>query len=148
MKKFNFSLDGVLNYKHQILESVKTDYNKALLIVNNQEQKIKNLISEYTLQNNSYNSQKEVGINPMQAMSYINYLQQLEKNIQKETLLLNEFKEFEKNKRIELVKAKQETSSIEKLKEKQREEYDKQVVKTEEIFIEELISSKHFRNSK
>lgn len=148
MKKFNFSLDGVLNYKHQILESVKTDYNKALLMLNNQEHKVQNLIKEYSIQNNSYNSQKEIGINPMQAMSYINYLQQLEKNIQKETLLLNEFKEAEKNKRKELVQAKQETSSIEKLKEKQREEYDKQVVKIEEIFIEELISSKHFRNNK
>ena len=47
----------------------------------------------------------------------------------------------EEAKRNEVVEAKKETSSIDKLKEKKRQEYDKVVQKEEEQFIEEFVAT-------
>ena len=49
----------------------------------------------------------------------------------------------EEKKRSEVVEAKQETSSIDKLKEKKLKEYEKAVQKQEELFIEEFVSTKN-----
>ena len=46
------------------------------------------------------------------------------------------------SKRSEVVEAKKETSSIDKLKEKKFKEYEKAVQKEEEQFIEEFVATK------
>ena len=44
-------------------------------------------------------------------------------------------------KRAELVAARQETASLEKVRERKHEEYRYQIQKSEELFIEELVAS-------
>ena len=44
-------------------------------------------------------------------------------------------------KRQEVVEAKKETSSIDKLKERRKEEYKKEALKEEEHFIEEFVTT-------
>ena len=61
--------------------------------------------------------------------------------IQRETLRLEALREAEEKKREEVVEAKKETSSIEKLKERKLEDYNKAVLKSDEQFIEEFVSS-------
>ena len=48
---------------------------------------------------------------------------------------------MEEKKREAVVEAKKETSSIEKLKEKKLDAYQKAVAKSEELFIEEFVST-------
>ena len=55
--------------------------------------------------------------------------------------LLEELRAQEEAKREQVVEAKKETSSIEKLKEKKLEAYHKEEAKSEELFIEEFVSS-------
>ena len=43
---------------------------------------------------------------------------------------------------MEVVEAKKETSSIDKLKERKQMEYDKEVQKQEEHFIEEFVTTR------
>ena len=54
---------------------------------------------------------------------------------------LEELRRQEEAKRLEVVAAKQDTSSIEKLKEKKLDSYNKAVQKSEEAMIDEFVST-------
>lgn len=74
--------------------------------------------------------------------TYENYLDALRLKILQKQELLVKLQTQEEAKRNEVVEAKKETSSIDKLKERKREEYEKEVQKEEEHFIEEFVSTK------
>ena len=69
----------------------------------------------------------------------------LERTIQRETDKLAERRRKEEKKRQEVVDAKIDTSSIEKLKEHKLEDYNKAVQKAEEVLIDEFVSSARAR---
>lgn len=71
----------------------------------------------------------------------------LENDIERETAKLAEIRKKEEAKREEVIEAKKETSSLEKLKDKKLELYQKAVQKSEETFIEEFVVSARSRNS-
>ena len=80
-----------------------------------------------------------------EALSYQSGLRVLESQIQKETEQLERFRKDEERKRERVVEARKETASIEKLREKKLGAYQKAVAKSEELFIEEFVSSRnHF----
>ncbi|MPN20524.1 hypothetical protein SDC9_167903 [bioreactor metagenome] len=60
--------------------------------------------------------------------------------IQREKRHLEVLQKREEEKRAEVVEVKIETSTLEKLKEKKLEQYNKEVQKSEELFIEEFVS--------
>ncbi len=64
----------------------------------------------------------------------------LEVEIQKEKRHLEALQKREEDKRAEVVEVKIETSTLEKLKEKKLEQYNKEMQKSEELFIEEFVS--------
>ena len=64
-----------------------------------------------------------------------------ELEIQVETQRLEELQAEEEKRREAVVEAKKETSSIEKLREKKLDAYHKAEAKSEELFIEEFVSS-------
>lgn len=74
--------------------------------------------------------------------TYENYLDSLGVKIRKKYEELAKLREKEEAKRSEVVEAKKETSSIDKLKEKKFKEYEKAVQKEEEQFIEEFVATK------
>ena len=126
MKKFKFSLDSVLSYKQQVLERAWQDYRDC---------------------DGEYRQKKEQGITITDAMVYQNGLRVLERDIQRETDRLEELRRKEEKKRQEVVDAKIDTSSIEKLKEKKLDLYNKEVAKGEEVLIDEFVSSARARAS-
>jgi flagellar FliJ protein len=54
---------------------------------------------------------------------------------------LLKLKKKEEHKRNEVVEARKEKASIEKLKEKKLDQYNKEVLRSEELFIEEFVSN-------
>lgn len=74
--------------------------------------------------------------------TYENYLESLLIKIRRKKELLARLREQEEAKRQEVVEAKKETSSIDKLKEHKQMEYDKEVQKQEEHFIEEFVTTR------
>ena len=76
-----------------------------------------------------------------EALMYQNALRAAELEIQRETKRLEELEAVAEKRREAMVEAKKETSSIEKLKEKKLEAYHKEEAKSEELFIEEFVSS-------
>lgn len=140
MKKFNFQLESVMNYKQQNLENKKAEHAAAIALVNAQNEKINALGENYKEINVEFNAKKMTGITIIEAMEYSSFLYKLEVEIQREKVYLEELKKKEDEKRADMVEVKIETSTLEKLKEKKLEIYQKEVQKSEEQFIEEFVS--------
>ena len=147
MKKFKFALDSVLSYKEQVLESLQGEHAAILAQVREQEEVLEAVWQDYRDCNEEYRQRKTEGLSIVDAMLYQNGLRALEAEIQQETQRLEELKKQEEAKRQEVVDAKIDTSSIEKLKDKKRELYNKEVAKNEELLIDEFVSSARARAS-
>ncbi len=145
MKKFKFSLDSVLSYKEQVLEALQGEHAVILAQVREQEEVLAAAWREYRDCDAEYSRRKAEGIAITDAMVYQNGLRVLERNIQRETDKLEELRKKEDAKRQEVVDAKIDTSSIEKLREKKLEFYNKEVAKSEEVLIDEFVSSARAR---
>lgn len=145
MKKFKFALDSVLSYKEQMLEALQGEHAVILARVREQEQALEAVWQAYRDCDDEYRQRKAEGITIMDAMFYQNGLRVLEQDIQRETDKLEELKQQEEAKRQEVVDAKIDTSSIEKLKEKKLDLYNKEVAKSEEVLIDEFVSSARAR---
>lgn len=142
MKKFTFQLETVMDYKNQKLESKRNEHGQAIAKVNEQKEKIAEIIQKYSGVNREFNERKCRGITIVEAMEYSVFLQKLDSQLKKEEGVLTELKKTEEKKRSEVVSVKIETSTLEKLKEKKFDQYRKDVQKSEELFIEEFITRK------
>lgn len=142
MKKFKFSLDTVLSYKGQVLESLKGEHARAIARVRQCEQELEDLERERDTCGKELEAGRAAGMSIQDARSYSTYWEALGYRIQQKQQELEKVRLAEEKKREEVVEAKKETSSIEKLKEHKLEEYNKQVQKQEEQLIEEFVSTK------
>ena len=145
MKKFKFSLDSVLSYKEQVLEALQGEHAVIMAEVREQEEVLESVWREYRDCYAEYSRRKAEGMTITDALVYQNGLRVLERDIQRETDKLEELRKKEEAKRQEVVDAKIDTSSIEKLKEKKLELYNKEVAKSEEVLIDEFVSSARAR---
>ena len=141
MKKFRFSLETVLEYKQQILDSLQAEHGAILARIRQQEEHIEMLEAEYRHLSQEFNRRKTEGISILDALKYEQYLRAMERQIQQAVYRLEELRRQEEAKRLEVVAAKQDTSSIEKLKEKKLDSYNKAVQKSEEAMIDEFVST-------
>ena len=141
MKKFSFSLDKVLDYKQQILESVQAEHAAAIAEVQRQEEVLQEAWHGYRAYNEEFCESKKTGLLITEALFYETRLRAMEGCIQKETEQLKKLRQAEEQKRNAVVEMRKETASLEKLKEKKQALYQKAVQKSEEAFIEEFVSN-------
>lgn len=141
MKKFRFSLESVLDYKQQALDSLKREYGAIVAQVKAQEDYLAGLESDYREMDAEFCQRKLEGIAILDAMRYEQYLRAMERQIQQAILRLEDLRRLEEAKRAEVVSAKQDTSAIEKLKDKKLDSYNKAVQKSEEAMIDEFVST-------
>ena len=78
----------------------------------------------------------------MEAMKYETGIEVLEATVRREAAKLKELQKAEEQKRAALVEAKQETQSLEKLKDLKRGEYDAAIAKAEEKEIDDLVMAR------
>ena len=142
MKKFYFALDTVLRYKEQVLDGLKAEHARALARVRECERAIEELELLHLKCTEEFRQNKQDGITIREIHTYENYLESLGLQIRQKKEQLAQLKKKEEAKRNEVVEAKKETSTIDKLKEKKQEAYNKEVQKEEEQFIEEFVTTK------
>lgn len=140
MKKFSFALDKVLSYKRQYEESVRSEHAAILQKVMQQEEKIARLWEKDGKTRREMDEVKKAGCTILQIRTYESYLDYLQKEIANEQRILDVLRVREEEKRQELIKAKTETKSIDKLKEKKLEEYRYEAVKEQEQLVEEFVN--------
>lgn len=141
MKRFQFSLETVLDYKQQVLSALQTEHALLLGQLRAQEEVLRGLEEQYRTTDTQFSQQKMEGIAMGAALGYERYLRVMEHKIQEELRQLERLKRQEEDKRGQVVAARQDTSSLEKLREKKLESYHKAVQKGEEAMIEEMVSA-------
>ena len=141
MKKFRFSLETVLDYKQQALDALRAEHGAILAQVRAQEAVIEGLETEHREADEDFTRRKLEGINILDALNYEQYLRALERRLQTEYYKLERLRRQEEQKRTQVVEARKETATIEKLKEHKLEDYRKAEQKDEEQRIEEFVST-------
>ena len=141
MKKFNFPLDTVLNYKDQVLENLKSEHAQILATVAQQEKRIEELMEQSRSATIRYREDTYLGITVNIMREYERYITCIQQKIVAEQGVLLKLKRKEEEKRSEVIEAKKDKTSIDKLKEKKLVQYNKEMLKSEELFIEEFVSN-------
>ena len=141
MKKFRFSLETVLEYKQQALEALMAEHGAILAQVRDQEAVVEGLEQEHLQVDEEFSGRKLEGLSILDALNYEQYLRALEREIMEERRKLELLRRKEEAKRNQVVEARKETATIEKLKEHKLEDYRKAEQKEEEQRIEEFVST-------
>ena len=141
MKKFRFSLETVLDYKQEVLSALQTEHATVLARVHAQEELLEELENYYRELDAEFTERKLEGITILDAMQYEQYLRATERQIEEAVEILKQLPAAAAPKRLEVVEAKKDTSSIEKLREKKLDSYNKAVQKSEELIIEEFVTT-------
>ena len=125
MKRFQFGLDTVLQYKRQVLDGAQNEYAEAIQRVRQQERRLREAEARHRSLNQQFRRAEAEGITIADAMGYEMGLRMLEGE--------------ERRKRM--IAARQDTSSLEKLREKKLESYEKELQRQEELRIDELVAN-------
>ena len=139
MKKFKFSLETVLSYKDQVLNSLRNEHGAILAAIREQEDVLDEVWRRYREYNEEFCERKRTGMSAMDAVMYQSALRAQELEIKRQTEKLEKLQAEEEKKRNEVVEAKKETASLEKLRERKLDHYNKEIQKSEEQRIEEFV---------
>lgn len=142
MAKFKFSLKSVEKYRNVLLDEAKGRYAKAVADSNRQAERINNLKDELSAQEDELRRKNAEGISILEMQGYRTYMKILEKNIKDEEYKLKTLKKIEQKRRWEMISAKTDARSIEKIKERRLEEHKKEESKKEELATQEFVSNK------
>lgn len=146
MAKFKFSLKSVEKYRNVLLDEAKGRYAKAVADSNRQADRINNLKEELSAQEDELRRKNAEGISILEMQGYRTYMKILEKNIKDEEYKLKTLKKIEQKRRWEMISAKTDARSIEKIKERRLEEHKKEESKKEELATQEFVSNKISRH--
>ncbi|MDE5859837.1 MAG: flagellar export protein FliJ [Oscillospiraceae bacterium] len=145
MKRFEFSLNKLMGYKQQILDREK---NNLAHLRRQQQQYIdeKNELEE-RLRRSSIEFQEKMaaGMTVLQVSTFKGYHQSLAAQIRELEDSIEKMEEKVQRQLKVVVEANKEVSSLEKLEDKQLEEYNFKVAKAEEQFIEEYVTNAAYR---
>lgn len=141
MKAFSFSLETVLDYKQQLLDSMQVEYGTILSMLRLQEDALARAEARYAETNEEFRERKRIGLTIAGARSYDIGLQVLEQAIRRESEKLLALRSQEEEAHTRLVESKIDTSSLELLRKKKLSLYQKEAAKQEERFIDDLFST-------
>lgn len=139
MKRFSFSLQKLLDYKEQMLETeriVLADMHAILAGLTAEREK---MLGQREERRQLLQQLSAEGISAMEMETHKNYLTALDFTIQQKERQIALQRQAIARQMEKLREAKQEVSTIEKLKERKREEYDHLAQKEEERLIEEFV---------
>jgi flagellar FliJ protein len=142
MKKFRFSLDTVLDYRRQVQDALQVELGALTALVRQQEKVLLEEEAVYAALNREYREKKQEGMSIADMRTYETGLEVQEGRIRQAAELLRQRLAEMEAKRGELVKAKQDASSVEKLREKKLGAYHKDLEKSEEQFIDDLVGAR------
>lgn len=145
MKRFEFSLNKLMGYKKQVLDREKND----LAYLRRQQQQMLDEKSELearlTSSNNEFCQKSGVGMTVLQITMFKSYHQSLSQQIKELEASIEKMEEKVQKQLGVVIEATKEVSSLEKLEEKQLEEYNFTVAKQEEQFISEYVMNSTYK---
>ncbi len=140
MKKFVFSLEKVLNLKQQLLEVQVNEMMRLQERLKQIDMEIQQLNEMFHKYNKELNEQMSIGIGPQEVMVYKMYFHDITQKTNACTRRKEEVEGQIALKKDEMIALKTDISGLEKLQEKQREEYNALLHKQQELEVEEYVN--------
>lgn len=140
MKKFAFALDKVLSYKRQYEDSIRNEHAAIMHEIRLQEERFAELSAKDKEIRDQMRREQEAGCQILRIHTFEGYLEYLKGEMFRVTQRLKNLRFQEEQKRRELIAAKTDTTSIDKLKDKKLEEYNYLAQKEQEQLIEEFVN--------
>lgn len=142
MKRFRFQLEPVLNYKQQTLDSLLEELELARGKVMAQEWEKEKADQKVTDFDADFAEKRAEGITVMDLRQYEGCREVLAERARRENDKLIRLRKAEEKKRGEVVEARKEARSLEKLKDNRKGEYDAAAAKAEEKSLEDLVAAR------
>lgn len=139
MKKFEFELQEILNFRKYEEQQAQVELGKALAVENEIQANLENIALQYASSKQATKGSRSFE-EILDQSKYINLL-----NYQKEELLkqLAQAKLVSEQKRQVLQEVMKKTTSLEKMREQQLEEYKAAADAEEENEVEDLITTRY-----
>ncbi len=142
MKRFKFQLESVLDYKQQVLDSLMIELGKLQEKVRVQMDARDAALKEMADYDLECVQRKMEGMTIVEAMECEVCQNVLQKKVKREQEALERAQKQAEAKRLQVVEARKDTYTLEKLKDLKRKEYDAAVAKVEERTIEDLTATR------
>ena len=126
----------------QVLDGCQGEYAQALDRVHRQEARKADAEARYRGLNREFREAAAVGITAADALTFEGGLRALEQEIARESRLLDEYRRSAEEVRQRMMQAHIDKAVLERLREKKRQEYDQEAQKSQERFIDELVSAR------
>lgn len=141
MKKFIFRLQNILNYREFLKDEAQADLAKALAVEREIEIQLETIAKNYAAVKSS-----TVGASDFSVISSANqYYVLLDRKKEELLLELAKAQMVSEQKREVLNEAMQEMKSLEKLRDKQHEQWKKDLLAEEELVADEVNIGRRFR---
>ncbi|MDE7233717.1 MAG: flagellar export protein FliJ [Ruminiclostridium sp.] len=147
MKKFEFTLERLKQYREQTLETEKGTLAQLRGERNRLQAELEGILEELARLNRELTELYAKGTTPLEISVHKRYIsaKQQELHMKRHQILM---KEREIERQLEaVVQATQEVSKLDKLEEHQLEEYRAAEQKETELFIEEFVSNSDWRKA-
>lgn len=142
MKKFQYSLETVMDYKTQLLDRVQREFSEVMARLRRQRQYLELLYERRRELETEFGKLKQRGGAIQRFQLFQEVLDRRSEEILLEEGRLRKLQEETDRKQTELVEAKVDVSKFEKLKEHKLFDYQRDIRKADERFIEEFIIHK------
>ncbi len=141
MKRFEFSLEKMLDYKNQVLRDEKNRLAELRQKLDRLTQTLHCLREEYAKCNNELNDKTREGVTPQEVLLRKSYLNSLNERIKMQTQQVKLAQIRVNDQMTVVVKVSQDISTLEKLRERQYEEYMLEESKELQLLIEEFVAN-------
>ena len=142
MKRFQFRLEPVLNYKQQGLDALMTELAVIQAQVAAQENQRAAAYQRLEAFDREYTERKASGLTVLEALECQSCQDVLERRAKREDEELQRLLRKEEQKRSEVVEARMETHSLERLRETRKSEYNMALAKEEEKSLDDLTAAR------
>ncbi|SFG25125.1 flagellar export protein FliJ [Oribacterium sp. WCC10] len=141
MKKFQYNLQSVLEYKQQVLDDLKEQYALRMKYVEEKKLEIEKLRAKARALTVEFDEIKQQGAAIEKFLMYSSMIDNLDKQVEVEKETLKILQANADKKKEEVIAANIDVNKFEKLKEKKQEIYKAQEQKDREAFIDEFVSN-------
>lgn len=145
MKKFHFTLDKMLRYKDSILQEEKNKLMQIRAEKNSVDTQIEQAQENMGRLDQERTEKAVKGISVIEMRSYAYNIDNTRRHLKALAQEQEKLARLVEKQLAVVVERTQEVSGLEKLRDKQLEEYNESVMKEEELTVMELVSSKYIR---
>ena len=140
MAKFQFKMESLLRLRESLEEQKKNEFGRAVAELERQREKLNQLLNEKERMVQEFHENVKNRIDSRKSDSYNKYIKLLDKRIDEQRVIVKKCEDIEKECRFQLIEATKEKKKLEKLREKQFQQYLIEEKREEQKLTDELVS--------